>query len=315
MYRDLEAIHAKQYALDHPAIEQTDPLPSQNDEEVPETLREETVAATQGAGSAEAKQEDDSFTEEIVGAEQGPAGTSETSFASPAKSQDLVVNPVDDITQVESQEDQAKLDAQQNQEGEKKLNDKTDAEVMDSGSAAGAPDASNGVASGDALDFDSMFGVEAGGQASNDNPDLNFDDMFSSNAGGGNQSLDFGDDAELDLSSFGDQANNGNDDVTAMLEGLNNFGDTGNDDFSMLNMAPGDDANAQSTVKEPGNPNGQDGFEVGGGDLDMALGLENNESAFDDLLDGIDFGDGGDDGAGLNTMDNGEFDDAFFNID
>ena len=54
-----------------------------------------------------------------------------------------------------------------------------------------------------------------------------------------------------------------------------------------------------------------DNVGMSGADLDLAMGLGGNETNFDDLLDGLDFEEDGDDQTGL---ENQEFDDAYFGI-
>lgn len=158
------------------------------------------------------------------------------------------------------------------------------------------------------VDLDSMFGEVEDAESNK----LTFDDDMNFTGGGqDNTNIDFGDaNGDLDLSSFGDPVHNSNDEVNDMLKGFDGFAaaDSSND-FSMMDLGNTSTSNAMDTSggKE------QDDFGMSGGDLDMALGLENNESTFDDLLDGIDFGDGVDN-SGQDLMEHGEFDDAFFGM-
>jgi hypothetical protein len=151
--------------------------------------------------------------------------------------------------------------------------------------------------------FDSMF--DAG---NNDDTDLNFDDFGFSGDATDNQNDFSGNNGEFDLSSFGNHTNNDNGDPNSLLQGLERFGDGSGGDFNLLDMS-----NTGANNNGIGE-NAADDFGMSGGDLDMALGMGANESNFDDLLDGIDFGDGDDDGGGGDMMEHGEFDDAFFGL-
>jgi hypothetical protein len=141
--------------------------------------------------------------------------------------------------------------------------------------------------------LDDLFDIGGAGDG-----DLNFDD-FDFNTGNSNQDFDQND-GGLDLSSFGNQASNKDDDVSNLLPGLESYGD-GNEggDFNSLDLS--------STTNNLG-VGGTEDFGMSGGDLDMALGMGNNESAFDDLLEGMDMDDFVDDGTN-------EFDDTFFGLD
>jgi hypothetical protein len=150
--------------------------------------------------------------------------------------------------------------------------------------------------------FDSMFDADNNGES-----DL-FDDFNFSGDGTGNQNDEFGGNAGgFDLSSFGNQTNNDSGDPNSILQGLESFGDGSGGDFNLLDMSN------NATDNHGAGDNAGDDFGMSGGDLDMALGMGANESTFDDLLDGIDFGDG-DDGTGGDMMEHGEFDDAFFGL-
>jgi hypothetical protein len=149
--------------------------------------------------------------------------------------------------------------------------------------------------------FDSMFDTNESGDA-----DLNFDDFDFSGDNTENQNHDFGNNGEgFDLSSFGNHDNNENGGTNSLLQGLESFGDGSAGDFAMLDAS-------NATGNQGGENSGGD-FETGGGDMDMNLGMI-NESTFDDLLDGMDFGDRLDDGTGGHLMEHGEFDDVFFGI-
>lgn len=161
----------------------------------------------------------------------------------------------------------------------------------------------------DDLDFESMFGMDPAPGDKTEDAEMLFEDLFTNAVA--EQGGELGDGGDFDLSSFGEPANAPHEDVTAMLESLDNFGNAGNGDFDMMaasNTAPAGDSGEQDMAQSAGGEN----FDMNGGDLDIALGLDNNESTFDDLLDGIDFGDGGDDGGGMDAIEHGEFDDAFF---
>ncbi|KAI9743849.1 MAG: hypothetical protein M1818_002583 [Claussenomyces sp. TS43310] len=155
------------------------------------------------------------------------------------------------------------------------------------------------------MDIDAFFDT-----GSTQNADLIFDDLEFTTDDKGHQNLDFGNTtADLDLSSFGDQVNSNNDDITAMLQGLDNYGSTSGNDLNMMDLS-----NTGTNDQNIANNLIQDDFGMSGGDLDMALGVGNNQSTFDDLLDGMDFPDGTDDGTGGNIMEHGEFDEAFFGV-
>jgi hypothetical protein len=146
--------------------------------------------------------------------------------------------------------------------------------------------------------------------SNNGESDLNFEDFnFSGDgSGSGNRNDDFGGNGgEFDLSSFGNQANNDNGDPNSMLQGLDTFGDGSGGDFNLLDMSN----NATDNQGADDNAGGE--FGMSGGDFDMALGMGANESTFDDLLEGMDFGDG-DDGTGGDVMEHGDFDDVFFGL-
>jgi len=147
--------------------------------------------------------------------------------------------------------------------------------------------------------FDELFDV------SNGESDLNFDDFNFSGDGSGNQNNDFGGNGGgFDLSSFGNQTNNDSGDPNSILQGLENFNDRNGGDFNLLDMSN------NATDNQGAGDNAGDDFGMSGGDLDMALGME---STFDDLLEGMDFGDG-DDGTGGDMMEHGDFDDSFFGL-
>ena len=148
--------------------------------------------------------------------------------------------------------------------------------------------------------FDSMFDTN-----DSSNADLNFDDYdFGDNTG--NQNHDFDSNGDVfDLSSFGNQDSTENGGTNSLLQALENFGDGSAGDFALL-----DSSNATGNQGVGENSGGN--FEIGGNDIDMGLAM-GNESAFDELLSGMDFA-GGSNDTGGNTMEHGEFDDAFFGI-
>jgi hypothetical protein len=150
--------------------------------------------------------------------------------------------------------------------------------------------------------FDSLF------DGDNGESDLNFDDFNFSGDGTGNQNDDFGGSGGgFDLSSFGNQTNNDSGDPNSILQGLESFGDGSGAEFNLLDMSN------TATDNQGAGDNAGDDYGMSGGDLDMALGMGANESTFDDLLEGMDFGDG-DDGTGGDMMEHGEFDDEFFGL-
>lgn len=145
--------------------------------------------------------------------------------------------------------------------------------------------------------FDSMFDIGTAGDT-----DLNFDD-FDFNTGHETHDYDQND-QDLDLSSFGNQEpSNKNDDVSTLLQGLESYGDgNGAEDFN-----PPELSNNATTNQVGGIQDGlstADDYGLSGGDLDMAMGIGNNDSTFDDLLEGMNMDFEGDA--------SGEFDDAFF---
>jgi hypothetical protein len=163
-------------------------------------------------------------------------------------------------------------------------------------SAASEAPATGGLQS---ATFDELFDVNNG------ESHLNFDDFNFSGDGSGNQNNDFGGNGgEFDLSSFGNQTNNGSGDPNSIIQGLENFGDGNGEEFNLLNMSN------NATDNQGAGDNAGDDIGMSGGDLDMALGME---STFDDLLEGMDFGDG-DDGTGGDMIEHGDFDDEFFGL-
>jgi hypothetical protein len=152
--------------------------------------------------------------------------------------------------------------------------------------------------------FDSMFDNNDHNEG-----DMNFDDFDFSGDGSGNQNPDFDSSGGVfDLSSFGNQTSNDNAEAGALLQGLDSFGDGTGGDFAMLDLS-NDATGNLGNVENSGNE-----FGMSGGDLDTALGMGVNDSTFDDLLDGMDFGDGADGGTGGDMMEHGDFDDEFFGI-
>lgn len=154
-------------------------------------------------------------------------------------------------------------------------------------------------------DFDTVFD-----STDNDAADLDFGDFDFGVNTTENQNHDFsGSGGGFDLSSFGNQASNNDGDTSSLLQGLDGFADGSGDNFDILDFSNNTTGN-KGTVESAGDDIG-----MSGGDLDMALGLgANNESTFDDLLDGMDFDDGDDNGTGEDMMKHGEFDNAFFGL-
>ena len=149
---------------------------------------------------------------------------------------------------------------------------------------------------------DSLF------DGNNGESDFNFDDYNFPGDGTDNQNDDFGGNGgDFDLSSFGNQTNHGSGDPNSILQGLESFGDGSGADFNMLDMSN------NTTDNQGAGDNAGDDYGMSGGDLDIALGMGANESTFDDLLEGMDFGDA-DDGTGGDMMEHGDFDDEFFGL-
>lgn len=185
--------------------------------------------------------------------------------------------------------------------------------------ANGDLEASNALDTNDDMNYESLFGPES---AHDDHPDLNFDEFdFGADNSAGDQAQGQGqdftqNDGHLDLSTFGDHTDQqfGNDDGSNMLQGLESYANQVPEDGGDINMLDvtntgGNGATEGDAIRLDGD---NDDVGMSGADLDLALGLGGNETAFDELLDGLDFGDGADDHTGL---DNQEFDDAFYGID
>jgi hypothetical protein len=169
----------------------------------------------------------------------------------------------------------------------------------------------------DDMNFDNLFGPS---DDHNDHPDLDFDDFdFGPSNGGNDQNQnDFEEtDVQMDLSTFGDPAHQqyGNDDVSSMLQGLESYANQAPDDGEDVGMLDaggdaGDLAGGEGDVMEDVQGGADDDYGMSGADLDLAMGM-GNETSFDDLLDGMDFGDEGGEGKG---MQEDKFGDAFFGI-
>lgn len=177
------------------------------------------------------------------------------------------------------------------------------------------------VDANDDMNFDNLFGPS---DDHDGHPDLDFDDFdFGPSNGGNDQNQnDFGaTDGQMDLSTFGDPAQQqyGNDDVSSMLQGLESYANQAPDDGEDVGMldagaASGGDAGnlreGEGDAMEGVQGGADDDYGMSGADLDLAMGM-GNETSFDDLLDGMDFGDEGGEGKG---MQEDEFGDAFFGI-
>jgi hypothetical protein len=146
---------------------------------------------------------------------------------------------------------------------------------------------------------DGMFGVNHGADG-----DLDFDFDFGGGEASNNQEADFNaNNDDFDLANFGAEgAGNATD---HLLHNLDDFGEGDAAQFAQL-----DGPNMAGNQAMAGGAGGD--LIVGGdGELNLNIG---NESAFDDWLDGMDMGDGLDGEGGGETMEHGEFDDAFFGL-
>jgi hypothetical protein len=106
----------------------------------------------------------------------------------------------------------------------------------------------------------------------------------------GDQSHDFdGGNGDLDLSSFGDEANN-QDNMEPMLQDFGGYGNGSNSDL-MLNIS--------NNTDDPNNQNGDQGDNSAaddfGSDLDIVMGMGANESNFSDMVGDIDYSNATDD--------------------
>lgn len=201
-------------------------------------------------------------------------------------------------------------------------------EVQRKGSSAQAPQApqtnagppptaaktENGAATqqaapaGHTMQLDSEFGTNGGAN----NSSLNFEDIdFSA----GNQ------DTHMDLSFPNNQnapnGNNNNDDVSSLLPGLESYANSGGDEDLTMTDIPHEtittntNANANNAA---GPADDDDPFELrtGNGAAEEA----NQDSTFDDMWDGLDFGPvGEEETGGGGSMEHGEFDNAFFGLE
>ncbi|RDW94736.1 hypothetical protein BP5796_00499 [Coleophoma crateriformis] len=174
-------------------------------------------------------------------------------------------------------------------------------------STAGIPDSS----------IDSLFGDMVETTNENGQADLSFDDMdFSLHETNNNSTAEQTQTQEFDLSTFGDSAGN---DVSL--------------DFDMADLQPSTENNAGDITKNPSanqqvdlsdlfgtdnNTAGPEAADAGTGenmDLDLAIDMgEGDNTVFDDIF----FGTGDDTGmggGGIDEMEHGEFDNAFFGLE
>jgi hypothetical protein len=312
--RDLRELQAKRSQLENPTMEQVEMADPVGDLGGPPNAFSahdaEIEVSVTGAQVSEAIKEEESIAANPETANiNSPKSHLKTSLGSPSQ-------PVPPSTEVEQQDSMQKPkefrgeDVQTEIGGSKNARDPYNIDTTQ-GLGISISDtvpsaASEAPVTADLQDatFDSMF--DAG---NNDDSDLNFDDFGFSGDGTGNQNDDFGGNSgDFDLSSFGNQANQDTGDPNSLLQGLDTFADGSGGEFNMLEMS-----NTGSNNNGVGET-GADDFGMSGGDLDMALGMGANESTFDDLLDGMDFGDADDDGTGGDMMEHGEFDDAYFGL-
>jgi hypothetical protein len=177
------------------------------------------------------------------------------------------------------------------------------------------------------LSFDSMFNTSATDTKNTTDTDDLFGDMDFTVSNSEEQDLQFNQNSagEIDLSSMFDapqegDANN-NDNGTSLLPGLHNYtGADDNHDLDMFDLSmPDTNTNTEKKVGQSEQTAGENAsgemFSLGdsGNDLDMGLA---NESNFDDIFAGMDFGEGGEDIDNGEAMDaGGEFDNAFFELE
>lgn len=334
--RDLRELRARKQALDQPATEQesaslaavpqsihNSPAEEAVQEEISTNIQEpvdnvkleETQDAPAPIDDQKPKLEsldNFSFSQQPANAESQPASEKPQDATQPQTQagQEAIIS-IDQSANIESPEAQTKPQVVPKQE---------DVE---------APAAAE---TNDDMNYESLFGPEG---AHDNHPDLNFDDFDfgpDNTASEQVQSQDFAhNDAQMDLSTFGDhtqqQQQFSNDDVSSMLQGLETYANQAPDeggDVDMLgggdvgdgndNVAAGGEAGAEGNQVMGGGPGaaGHDEFGMSGTDLDLAMGMGANETSFDDLLDGMDFGGGGEGEGG--ELEGQEFDDAFFGI-
>lgn len=125
---------------------------------------------------------------------------------------------------------------------------------------------------------------------------LNFDFDFTTD-GPGSQSLDFGgNNGDLDLSSFGGQANSNQENIDTMLPDLDGYGNSGSSDINILDLS-------NSTSNQNGDQGGDSNADDLGmsGDLDITMGMEADESNFDQMVSAMEFSDTADEGGQFDT--------------
>lgn len=347
MSRDLRELKERQFAIDNPELVKSEQVVRETETtEIASGQNEQVIAAPDTQEMAEHAESIAKEPTDAGLAPFAPGAQPEIKLESPAlpptfeSLQSAIMESAQDskTTGAEVVVDALNLDVVSPQNDDEKPGPgiSTTAEEESKASPATAAPESHEA---QAMNFDSLFDVgESAGNA-----ELNFDDLdFSADAGSA-QPLDFSDsNGDLDLSSFGDHVNTNNDDINAMFQGLENFGDTSDPqppqqqqqshDFTMADLLPSNPTtNNDQSLTTPTTHNNEnnntaatsttdaalpDDYGMSGGDLDMALGVANNESMFDDLLDGIDFSDGADDNNSLggNMMEHGEFEDAYFGL-
>jgi hypothetical protein len=311
--RDLRELQARRKQLEHPQVEQVEnEVISEDPAELAQISAPQALEASLSkltAGMADSVKAEDINTEGAIIPEK----------SSPEPKRDVLSVPFPPASKVQGQVKSHKSLKQSMQElvGAKSQGADADSKIAP---GSDTPEAAHGLGittssldpSGDMeapvsgglqdTSFDPLFDT-----GNNGDSELNFDDFDFTGDNANGQNEDFGGNAgEFDLSSFGNQAKTNDGDPGAMLQGLDNFGNGGDgNDFSMLDLSNAT-TNNQSTDQTAG-----DDFGMSGGDLEFALNMGANDSSFDDLLNGMDFGDGDNTTAG-EMMDHGEFSDAFF---
>lgn len=180
-----------------------------------------------------------------------------------------------------------------------------------------APEASD-------LSLDMIFdGMDVEGSSKPMPDDLNFDDMDFTVTNNGDQDIQLDNTAsgDLDLLMFGepsgDNNNTNTENVTSLLPGLGDYANADDgQDFDMSSFLPNDPPNDAKKTADSARPFQGEPKQDTNDDILENFGSLPNESNFDDLLNGMDFGDAGDDNTGGEMMEgNDEFDNAFFGID
>lgn len=170
-------------------------------------------------------------------------------------------------------------------------------------------EAPNTVPQTNATDIDSLFGGDDSNPNTNESQNADFAD------------IDFtaGDDFTFPATTAP-----ANTDLDSLMPGIGSYAAVSqSEDFNMLDFSNNTDAangngntggdTAMDAMLDLSNDNNAGSGDNGGNSSnnnDMGM---NTESNFDDLLDGMDFGDA-DDGLGGGDMEHGEFDDAFFGL-